>query len=299
MTQQGLPQESPDHHTPDHHTPDDHTPDPHTPDALLRGYARGETPPHALRAVESHLDRCPLCRSRLYGHTDPQILDTFWQRIDVAIDAPVPGRAERLLLRFGVPDHVARLVAATPALRTSWVGAAALTLLLAALIARLAEPAGTPVLFLGLAPLLPVAGVAVSYGRRWDPAHEMGLVTPIRAFRLVLLRTAVVLGTCIALTGAASLALPGLGLATFGWLLPGCALTAVSLALAARMDSTAAAGATGAGWLAVLIATHDSDAVFSATGQMASAAVLAMASAAVLLSRTAFDRPAYRQGTAR
>ncbi|AZQ36453.1 zf-HC2 domain-containing protein [Streptomyces cyaneochromogenes] len=284
MTQRTLPQESPD---------------PHTPDALLRGYARGETPAHALRAVESHLDHCPLCRSRLSGHTDPRILDHGWERLDVAIDAPVPGTGERLLVRFGVPDHVARLIAATPALRASWVGAAALTLLLAALIARLAEPAGTPLLFLGLAPLLPVAGVAVSYGRRWDPAHEMGLVTPMRALRLVLLRTAVVLATCIALTGAASLAVPGLGLATFGWLLPGCALTAVSLALAARMDSTTAAGATAAGWLAVLIATHDSHAVFSATGQTASAAVLAVASVAVLLSRTAFDRPAYRQGTAR
>ncbi|MFI6933122.1 zf-HC2 domain-containing protein [Streptomyces sp. NPDC050287] len=284
MTQRRLPQESTDHHT---------------PDALLRGYARGETAPHALRAVESHLDHCPLCRSRLSDHTDRRILDHGWERLDIAIDAPVPGRGERLLLRFGVPEHVARLLAATPALRASWVSAAALTLLLAALIARLAEPAGTPVLFLGLAPLLPVAGVAVSYGRRWDPAHEMGLVAPMRAFRLVLLRTAVVLGTCIPLTAAASLALPGLGLATFGWLLPGCALTAVSLALAARMDSTTAAGATGAGWLAVLIATHASHAVFSATGQTASAAVLAVASACVLLSRTAFDRPAYRQGTAR
>ncbi|MFJ1591630.1 zf-HC2 domain-containing protein [Kitasatospora albolonga] len=289
MTQRRLPRESSGHRAPDHHTPD----------ALLRGYARGETAPHALRAVESHLDHCPPCRSRLADHTDPRTLDHGWERLDMAIDAPVPGRGERLLLRFGVPDHVARLLAATPALRASWVSAAALTLLLAALVSRLAESAGTPVLFLGLAPLLPVAGVAVSYGRRWDPAHEMGLVAPMRAFRLVLLRTAVVLGTCIALTGAASLTLPGVGLAAFGWLLPGCALTAVNLALAARMDSTTAAGATGAGWLAVLIATHDSHAVFSATGQTASAGVLAVASVVVLLSRTAFDRPIYRQGTAR
>ncbi|MFI1829204.1 zf-HC2 domain-containing protein [Streptomyces sp. NPDC020412] len=289
MTQQRLPQENAD---------------PHTPDALLRDYARRETAPHALRAVEAHLDRCPLCRSRLSAHTDPRVLDHGWERLDIAIDAPVPGRAERLLLRFGVPDHVARLVAATPVLRASWVGAAALTLLLTTLIARLAEPAGTPVLFLGLAPLLPVAGVAVSYGWRWDPAHEMGLVTPLRAFRLVLLRTAVVLGTCIALTCAASLALPGLGLATFGWLLPGCALTAVSLALAAHMESTTAAGVTAAGWLAVLFVTHDSHAVFSTTGQAASVAVLTVACAGVLLSRTAFDRPVrrrpiHRQGTAR
>jgi hypothetical protein len=132
----------------------------------------------------------------------------------------------------------------------------------------------------------------------------MGLVTPLRAFRLVLLRTAVVLGACIALTAAASLALPGLGLATFGWLLPGCALTAVSLVLSARTDSTTAAAATGAGWLAVLLATHDSHAVFSTTGQTACAAVLAVACVGVLLSRTAFDRPgrrrpSYRQGTAR
>ncbi|MFJ9683814.1 zf-HC2 domain-containing protein [Streptomyces sp. NPDC101194] len=273
--------------------------DPHPPDPLLHSYARGETATVALRTVEPHLDGCRLCRARLADHLDPAAADRGWGRLDAAIDAPVPGPGERLLLRGGVPDHLARLLAATPALRASWVGGAALTLLLAALVARLAEPSGTPLVFLGLAPLLPVTGVAVSYGRRWDPAHDMGLVTPVRAFRLVLLRTAVVLATCVALTAAASTVLPGPARVTLGWLLPGCALTAVSLALAVRMESTTAAAAAGAGWLALLAVTRDSHAVFTAQGQLASAAVLAAASTVVLLSRTAFDRPAHRWRTAR
>ncbi|MGW3656901.1 zf-HC2 domain-containing protein [Streptomyces sp. NPDC005151] len=272
---------------------------PHPPDRLLHSYARGGAATAALRTVEPHLDGCRLCRARLADHLGPDVVDRGWERLDTAIDEPVPGPGERLLLRTGVPDHLARLLAATPALRASWVGGAALTLLLAALVARLAEPSGTPLAFLGLAPLLPVAGVAISYGRRWDPAHEMGLVTPVRAFRLVLLRTAVVLATCFALTAAMSMVLPGPAFVTLGWLLPGCALTAVSLALAARMESTTAAGVAGAGWLALLAVTRDSHAVFTAQGQLASAAVLAAAAAAVLVSRTAFDRPAHRWRTAR
>ncbi len=41
------------------------------------------------------------------------------------IATPLPGgRIERALARVGVPDHVARLLGATPSLRLSWLGAA-------------------------------------------------------------------------------------------------------------------------------------------------------------------------------
>lgn len=39
----------------------------------------------------------------------------------------------------------------------------------------------TPILFLALAPLLPLAGVALSYGPAIDPTYEMAVVSPCTA----------------------------------------------------------------------------------------------------------------------
>jgi hypothetical protein len=95
--------------------------------------------------------------------------------------------AERLLVRLGVADHTARLLAATPALRGSWLLAVAVTLAFAVLAAW-ARPGPDAILaFLCVAPLLPLAGIAVAYGPGIDPTYEIGLAAPLRSFRLLLL----------------------------------------------------------------------------------------------------------------
>lgn len=246
----------------------------HAADDVLRRYVRGELRPGPRQELEPHLDSCAHCADRLVFAVDPLLLDRIWSRVDEAVDLPVPGLLERLLLRLRVPGHVARLMAATPALRRSWLCGAALTLLFTALMARFVDPADAHLVYLAVAPLLPVAGVAVSFGRRWDPTHEVTLVAPLSALRLVLTRSTVVLGTSLVLSALAALALPRLGLTAFAWLLPSCTLTALSIALSARLDQVTAACATGAGWLVFLTLTRHTNAAASALGQAAGAGLL-------------------------
>ena len=63
-------------------------------------------------------------------------------------------------------------------------------------------------LFLALAPVLPVAGVAVAFGPRTDPLHEVAVAAPYSSFRLLLLRSAAVLTTSLLLAVPAAALLP-------------------------------------------------------------------------------------------
>lgn len=202
-------------------------------------YAAQARGPPALWSADAHLAACVDCRARLAATVGPQLVDRGWARLDAELDAPVPGPIERLLVRVGVPDHTARLLAATPTLRLSWLLAVVATLALTAMLAHLAEP----IVFLATAPLLPVAGVALSFGHEVDPTYEISLVAPMHTFRLVLLRCVAVLATTTGLSTAASLALPDLGMAALGWFLPSLALTVVSIALSPRLGPVAAATA--------------------------------------------------------
>ena len=49
--------------------------------------------------------------------------------------------------------------------------------------------------FLALAPLLPMVGVALAYGPTADPAYEIAAATPYSGVRLLALRTAFVVAT--------------------------------------------------------------------------------------------------------
>ena len=91
----------------------------------LRAYAQGELAPPLLWSADTHLAACARCRARLAAVSDPVALDAGWERLDAELDAPRPGPVEWLLVRLGVADHTARLLAATPALRRSWLAAVA------------------------------------------------------------------------------------------------------------------------------------------------------------------------------
>ena len=243
----------------------------HVPDEDLRRYCAGRCAPPLLWSIESHLGACPGCRARLTTaalDAEPALLDDGWAGLDAALDAPVPGPIERLLGWAGVPGHTARLLAATPALRLSWIGAVALTLALTAALAN----AAAPVVFLAAAPLLPLLGVAVSFGPGIDPTHEMALVAPISALRLLLLRVLAVVAVNAALCGLACLALPDRDLSAAGWFLPSLALTVLALLLGTRLGIVPAAAAVGAGWALVLAIA--AGAPFTAAGQVASAAAV-------------------------
>ncbi|MFJ3581029.1 zf-HC2 domain-containing protein [Streptomyces sp. NPDC090127] len=143
------------------------------------------------------------------------------------------------------------LWAAGPALRGSWLVA---VLVVVAAAVALAYGAGfreaRPVL-LALAPVLPLAGVAVSYGRHADPMYEIGVATPSGGLRLLLTRAAAVLGVCVpVLTSAGALLPPVTGVpGAAAWLLPGLALTLAALALGSFVGCRAAALTLIGGWL--------------------------------------------------
>ena len=147
------------------------------------------------------------------------------------IAQPIPGGPfERALARVGVRDDIARLLGATPSLRISWFGAAAAAIGFSSWAARSGKPAATMV-FLVVAPLLPVAGVAAAYGPWVDPMHEVTQAAPLSSFRLILLRATSVLVVAAVVIGLAAVALPGAGWTAFAWILPSLGLTLASLAL--------------------------------------------------------------------
>ncbi|MFF4254000.1 zf-HC2 domain-containing protein [Streptomyces sp. NPDC001663] len=263
----------------------------------LRAYAQGELAPPMLWSADTHLTACARCRGVLAEVGDPVSLDAGWERLDAELDAPRPGLFERLLLRIGVADHIARLLSATPVLRRSWLGAVVAVLVMSVLAAQIAD---SPALFLALAPLLPLAGVALSYGPALDPTYEMAVVAPVHGFKLLMIRTVAVLAAGLGLDGLATLALPGFGLRALAWLLPALALTSTGLALTARLGPVLAPSLVGGAWVALLLAAHAHDATatlvpFTAAGQGVAAGVAALAGGLLFLVRDRFDR---FQGTA-
>jgi hypothetical protein len=177
-------------------------------------------------------------------------------------------------------------------LRRSWL--AAVVFVLVATVGAV-YTADSPTLFLALAPLLPLAGVALAYGPALDPTYEMAVVSPVHGFRLLMIRTVAVLTTVLCLNGLATLALPGYGLRALAWLLPALALTATGLALTPRLGPVLAPSLVGGAWLALLgiadVSTDDSGplAPFTAAGQGAAAAVAALAVGLLFLVRDRFD----------
>jgi hypothetical protein len=275
----------------------------HVPDEELRRYAdRGLTPPW-LWSAEAHLAACTGCRERLAEVVDPGLVRAGWARLDAELDAPRPGPLEAALLRIGVREHTARLLAATPVLRLSWLVAVASTLAFAAVSAHVARAMTVPILFLAVAPLLPLVGVAVSFGPGVDPTYELALVAPLHTFRLLMLRCAAVLTTTSLCSAAASLALPGYGLVVLGWLLPALALTLLCLALTPRLGPGRAAVGVGLGWVVLVASTVRFDtgqsSLFAPAGQVTVAIGAAAAAMAVWRVRPGFDTGRHLGHTAR
>jgi hypothetical protein len=269
----------------------------HVAEDDVRAYARGELAAPMLWSADTHLANCPECRALLATVTDPVVLDAGWARLDAELDAPKRGLVESLLVRIGVADHTARLLAATPVLRRSWLGAVVALLVMTVLVTNSLKNAASPSLFLGLAPLLPLAGVALSYGPKFDPTYEMAVVAPLHGFRLLMIRTVAVLVAVLGLNGLASLALPAYGLAALGWLLPALALTTTGLALTPRLGPVLAPSLVGGGWVAFLLVADNLHGgtlePFTPAGQGVAAVVTALAAGLLYLLRDRFDaRPA-------
>ena len=160
---------------------------------------------------------------------DPAPLRDVWARLEESVQAPRPGILHRGCRRLGVADHDALLLSAAPALRAGWLLGTALALAFAA-VAALGGGTRGALLFLIVAPLVPVAGVAFSYGPDIDEAYEPTLAAPYSSSRLLMLRAVTILLTSVPLAALGGLLLPGSAWSAVTWLLPASAAVALTLA---------------------------------------------------------------------
>lgn len=225
---------------------------------------------------------------------DPARIDRNWRAIEFELDAPRPGRLERLLRFCRLPAHLTRLVAATPALRRAWFVAIGLTMMVAAGQFDGTNTRENLFLLLLLAPLVPVLGVSFAYGVEADPAHEISVATPMRGLRLILTRSVVVLLISSGLLSIIALLAPGASVTAFAWLLPALGLTVATVALMSFVAPRAAAMAVAVVWVVgVLIvqgAASDELAAFTAAGQGVMVALTGVSLTAIWFRRDRFDR---------
>jgi hypothetical protein len=180
-------------------------------------------------SVEQHLMGCPRCRADLAGTSPPGLdLDRVWAGVVDRVEPPRPSPLARLLRVLGVGEADSLVLGAAPAFTASWVAATAAVVVLT-MTASFADPARTLALYLLLAPLVPMAGVAAAYGDGVDPTFELGVASPYSQLRLLLLRTAAVLALAVPLTVLAGAALDPWWVAV-AWLAPGLAFVLLVLA---------------------------------------------------------------------
>jgi hypothetical protein len=262
----------------------------HVDDDIMIRYVGGRVPLSLGASVETHLVTCGQCRDLLRavvadGELDR--LERLWDEVVARVDAPRPRLLERLFRLAGVPEDTARLLAATPALGASWLSAmaAALGFAVVAAMAAGASDRGT-LLFLTVAPILPVLGVAAAFHRGVDPTYEIALAAPYPAFRLLLLRSAAVTGVTCTAAVVAGLLLPDRSLTTAAWLLPAVALTLLTLVVARRVDVAYAATGVVAAWVLIAVLSHLNLGSFAAFGVAAQLTCLGIAgaSSAVLIA---------------
>lgn len=268
----------------------------HASRETLAEYAAGDVDEAGAYSVEAHVTSCEQCREALGSFVPASRLDAMWRGIAERVTPDRRPLGERVLRWLGVPEHVAVLLAATPSLTLSWVAAVAVALGFAAAAAYAGEPGR--LVFLVVAPLVPLAGVGVAYGPGIDPAYEVGVAAPTRGYRLVFVRSVAVVSVSIALAAIAALALPGLQWTAAAWLLPALALSAAGLALASIWPAAWAFGGIAAVWVAVVMASEVASPVafpaFRPPAQVAFAVVLAASVAVLARRRESFDarRPA-------
>ena len=222
----------------------------HLDPEAIRQYSQGTAPPDLAASAEAHLMKCAACRGGIY--VDDRRTETIWHEVVDRVDAPRRSWPERMLARLGVGEATARLIAATPTLRGPWLLAVAGVLALSAWAAQVDERFLR--MFLVVAPLGPLAGVAVAFAGGLDPTREIGLAAPYSGLRLLLIRTTAVLAVTVPIVAAAGFALPGSNWPA-AWLLPTAGLTCAALALTAAVTPVVAVGVVATAWVLVTAPT--------------------------------------------
>jgi hypothetical protein len=253
-------------------------------------------------SVEAHLATCGRCRSAVSAHVDPVRLARNRDVMLVLVATRDAGRIRRLFSRCGVPDHLLRLLAATPTLRLSWllsvVGVLAIVagegLVAAYMSAGPALPhhAQAPLLFLLVAPLLVLATVAAAFLPWFDPAYALAVAAPFSGFLLLLVRAVCAMATALVPVVAAAFVVPGPRWLSAALLLPSLALCAVALTVTAVVGPRAGAATAGALWAAPVLWVGVARSPQSAVqwhGQAGWAVVLLAAAVVLVVRRDRFE----------
>jgi hypothetical protein len=275
----------------------------HADEGLLAAYAAGTVEPVVVWSVEAHLMGCEHCRCALSEQVDAERLAR--NRSVLLVRAALGDGGPRLLPGCGIPDHLFRLLAATPSLRRSWLLSVLGVLCVVAGEAaafrygwiRVGSPRGyrdpaALVPFLLVAPLLVLAGVTAAFLPAFDPAARLALAAPFPGFTLLLVRSVSALVAALVPVVAAAFVLPGPGWLPVALLLPSLALCAFALAAATVLGPSAAAITAGASWAlsALLLAAADVPLVLvQSSAQFACAAVLCASAVLLFLRRDRFD----------
>jgi len=271
----------------------------HPDEDVLAAYAASVVDEIAAWSLEAHLSGCAQCRGAVSAHVDAERLARNRSVLLVSAAIPAAGPVGRLLRRVGVPDHLLRLLAATPSLRRSW---------LLAVVAVMSAVSGESILlvhiwsrpfgdgvwvaFVLIAPLLVLAGVAAAFLPVLDPAYRLTAAAPFSGFRLLLLRTLSALVAALVPVVVAAFVVPGPRWLPAALLLPSLALCALALAAGTVVGPQAAAIAAAALWVfpvVLLAATNPALVVVQWHGQTVCAAVLAAAITVVWLRRDRFE----------
>jgi hypothetical protein len=282
------------------------------PAAAVASYADGTLDPASEWSVEAHVPGCPACRAVLAARTDASRLAANRAELLARVGLPEPGLIGRALRRCGVPEHVTVLLEATPSLRRSWLAGVLLVLVVAVGTAKLAtaphlgipgllrEPGTTnwTVLdpFLAVAPLLPLAAVAVAFSPALDPAYQLASAAPVSMVWLLCVRTVAVIAVTLVPVALAALALPGPLWLAVTLLLPALALCGAAIGLATVIRPAVAVAGVAAGWVLLVtglaVPAGRPSAAIGIAAQLTAAAVL-LASIALVGARR--DTTHYRR----
>jgi hypothetical protein len=282
----------------------------HVPHRVLAGYAGGLVGDVDAWSVESHLEGCVSCRDALSAEVDGERLARNRAVVLGLVALPKQGPLARVLGRCGVPEHVLRLLTATPSLTRSWLLSIMGVLVLVtgeAALARWWVPGGLGhpgvvqlrgdgvpglVPFLLVGPLLVLASVATAYVPLFDPSYRLTVAAPLSGFTLLLVRTVSAVAVTLVPVVGAAFVVPGPGWLPAALLLPSLALCAVALAAGELFGPVPAALGAGVVWVgAVVVATTSwsSPAVVGWLGQVLCAVVLVAAAASVYARRDRFE----------
>ncbi|SFE12187.1 hypothetical protein SAMN04487819_10842 [Actinopolyspora alba] len=274
----------------------------HVPERHLDAYVSGEIGDPQAWSVESHLVECAMCADRVAQTVANTELARRIESVRERVLSHTSGAAHprtapesRTAISW---SRIRRLLASAPALRLPWLVAAVFVVACAAALSLLSsgpEQAGS-VLLLN-APLLPLAGVALSYGPGMDPAYELTLTTPYSGLRLLLLRTIGVLAVTIPLLLGTSFVFPTGGISAVAWLLPCLALVLVTLLLGSWIEHRLAAVLVGAAWCSAVLMPRfllvvDVSRVFDPLFQLIWGGVVVLSTVTLIGRRSAFDRMA-------